>query len=132
MKKLIFFLSILILPCSVLFSAGDYYQFSTPAQQQRFETLTGQLRCLVCQNQNLSSSNAPLAEDLRNQVFQQIQQGQSDKQIIDYLIARYGDFVLYRPPFNIMTIGLWLGPFVLLIIGISCLILYIKRREQNQ
>ena len=129
MKKLIFFLLILILPCSVLFSAGDYYSFSTQEQQQRFEALTGQLRCLVCQNQNLSSSNAPLAEDLRNQVFQQIQHGQSDKQIIDYLISRYGDFVLYRPPFNIMTIGLWLGPFILLIIGMSCLILYIKRRE---
>jgi cytochrome c-type biogenesis protein CcmH len=126
MKKILF---IVMLFCSVTFAASDYYPFTSPEKQQRFDLLTDQLRCLVCQNQNLSSSNAPLAEDLRNQIYEKIQQGESDREIIHYLVTRYGHFVLYRPPLNLTTLGLWISPFLLLIMGISYLIYYIQRRD---
>jgi len=126
MKKILFFL--LLLP-SIASAVQDYYHFDSLKEQNRFNALTSQLRCLVCQNQNLAESNAPLANDLRNQVYEKIQQGQSDQTIIDYLVARYGDFILYQPPMNVMTIGLWFGPFLLLILGLGGLIFYIKKRE---
>lgn len=129
MKQMILIL-FLVLPCS-LFAAEDYYSFSNLQQQQRFEQLTDHLRCLVCPNQNLSSSNAPLAVDLRNQIYAKVQQGQSDKQIIDYLISRYGHFILYNPPFNVATYGLWFGPFIILIIGIASLLFFIKRKKHD-
>lgn len=126
MKKILIALLLLITPC---FAAQDYYQFETIEKQHRFETLTSQFRCLVCQNQNISESNAPLAADLRGQIYQQIQHGKSDNDIIQYLLDRYGDYVLYRPPFNAMTIGLWLGPFILLVGGLIYLIQYIRKAK---
>lgn len=125
-----FFLFIVLLPLH-LFAADDFYKFNSPVEQERFVNLTSQLRCLVCQNQNLAESNAPLAADLRQQVYTHIRQGQSNKAIIDYLVARYGNFILYRPPFNSATLILWLGPSLFLVIGIFYLIFYIfkKRRE---
>ena len=123
MKKIIFLLLILIAPFS-LFAAQDFYVFAAPAQQQRFTALTTELRCLVCQNQNLAESNAPLAFDLRDQIFQQIQQGKSNKDIIDYLVARYGNFILYRPPLNKATLGLWFGPLIFLLCGIGYFFYY--------
>jgi cytochrome c-type biogenesis protein CcmH len=82
--------------------------------EQRLKGLAEELRCLVCQNQTIADSNAPLALDLRNQIRAQIAQGRSDTQIRDYMVERYGDFVLYRPPLKASTLILWLGPFVLL------------------
>lgn len=123
-------LSIAIVICyPIAYAAQDYYSFATPQQQQRFYSLTSELRCLVCQNQNLAESNAPLANDLRNQVYQQIQQGQSDQQIVDYLVTRYGDYILYKPPFNKATLGLWIAPFLLLLTGISYLFYYLSRKN---
>jgi len=132
MRKLLLFLLILIAPFYQAIAAEDYYHFTTPQQQQRFESLTAELRCLVCQNQNLAESNAALATDLRNQIYQQVQHGLSDKQIVDYLVARYGDFILYRPPLNIETIGLWFGPFLILIMGVSYLIFYLQRNKKQR
>jgi cytochrome c-type biogenesis protein CcmH len=126
MKKL-FLLFIFIIPCFTLFAAEDYYPFDNHEQQQRFETLTTQLRCLVCQNQNLAESNSGLASDLREQIYKKILHGDSDKTIINYLVARYGDFILYRPPLKLSTFALWLGPFLFLILGLSYLIYYIRR-----
>ena len=77
-------------------------------------TLAAELRCLVCQNQTLADSNAPLAEDLRNQVREKMRRGASDSEIVDYMVARYGDFVLYRPPLKLTTLLLWFGPLLLL------------------
>lgn len=129
MKRfLLLSLLLITIPC---FAAEDYYQFSSPKEHQRFANLTSELRCLVCQNQNLSESNAALAADLRNQVYQQIQKGQSDKQIVDYLIARYGDFILYRPPVKASTAGLWFGPFIFLFIGLGYLFFYIRNRQKQ-
>ncbi|MGJ8670551.1 MAG: cytochrome c-type biogenesis protein [Oceanococcus sp.] len=89
----------------------------TDQQEQRYRSLNNELRCLVCQNQSIAESNAPLAEDLRNQVKQMIEQGKTDQDIRLYMTQRYGDFVLYRPPFNPRTWLLWIGPFLMLLVG---------------
>ena len=92
-------------------------QGSERALDERAKRLEHELRCLVCQNQTIAESNAPLAQDLRQQVREQMEKGASDQQVIDYMVARYGDFVLYRPPFKATTVALWVGPFVLLALG---------------
>ncbi|HEX4333064.1 MAG TPA: cytochrome c-type biogenesis protein [Usitatibacter sp.] len=88
-----------------------------PAVEARLRALGEELRCLVCQNQTLADSSAPLAQDLRNEIRRMISQGRSDAEIRDYLVQRYGDFVLYRPPWKPTTLVLWLGPFLLLGVG---------------
>jgi cytochrome c-type biogenesis protein CcmH len=103
-----------------------------PAVEARVMQLASVLRCLVCQNQTLADSNAELAVDLRNQLREQIKAGRSDAQIIDYLVARYGDFVLYRPPVKTTTVLLWAGPFVLLVAGLLGLALTLRRRARVQ
>lgn len=113
------------------YAASDLYSFKNSEDKTRFYNLTSELRCLVCQNQTLADSNAPLANDLRGEVYHQIQQGQSDQAIIDYLVARYGDFILYRPPVNKLTILLWLGPFLILITGLGYLFYYLYRNHKR-
>lgn len=99
--------------------------------EARLKTLAVELRCLVCQNQTLADSNAPLAEDLRREVREMITKGMSDREIIDFLVQRYGDFVLYRPPWKATTTLLWLGPFLLLIAGATTLVLALRRRQKK-
>lgn len=113
------------------FASEDYYQFSSQNQKNRFNTLTTELRCLVCQNQNLAESNAPLASDLRDKVYSQVTQGKSNKEIIDYLVKRYGNFVIYKPPLNQNTLALWFGPFILLLGGILYLLYAIKQKKRD-
>jgi cytochrome c-type biogenesis protein CcmH len=100
-----------------------------PALQRRAQALEKELRCLVCQNQTLAESNAPLAVDLRNQVRAQLAQGKSDREVIDWLVARYGDFVLYRPPLQSNTVLLWAGPFIFLLGGFYALARFLRRRR---
>ena len=88
-----------------------------PVLEARLKAMSHELRCLVCQNQTLADSDAPLAEDLRKEIRTQMREGKSDQEVIDYLVARYGDFVRYRPPVNNSTALLWFGPFLLLLIG---------------
>ena len=88
-----------------------------PAIERRLKALAEELRCLVCQNQTIADSSAPLAVDLRNQIRTQMGQGRSDDQIRDYMVERYGDFVLYRPRLTSTTLALWAGPFVFLMVG---------------
>ena len=95
--------------------AVEIREFADPGQQRRYEQLIDDLRCLVCQNQSLADSDADLARDLRDEVYQIIQSGKSEQEAIRFLTDRYGDFVLYRPPFKAITLLLWLGPFLLLI-----------------
>ena len=102
-----------------------------PAVEARLKHLAVELRCLVCQNQTLADSNAPLAEDLRREVREMISKDMSDKEIIDFLVARYGDFVLYRPPLKATTTLLWVGPFVLLTIGATVLVITLRRRANK-
>ena len=99
-----------------------------PAAEARLKHLTVELRCLVCQNQTLADSNAPLAEDLRREVREMIAKNMSDKEIIEFLVSRYGDFVLYRPPLKATTTLLWVGPFVLMIVGATALVITLRRR----
>ena len=95
---------------------------------KRVAALAVELRCLVCQNQTLADSNAPLAVDLRNQIREQLEAGKSEQDVVDFLVARYGDFVLYRPPFKATTVALWLGPFLILVFGAWLLIRRIRKR----
>ena len=108
--------------------AIDPLPFKDRAQEIRFQQLSRQLRCLVCQNESLADSNAALARDLRHQVFHLMQQGKSDAYIKQYLVARYSDYVLYRPPLRPSTWLLWFGPGVLLIVGALGLAGYVRRR----
>jgi cytochrome c-type biogenesis protein CcmH len=102
-----------------------------PALEQRVMRLTAELRCLVCQNQSLADSHADLAIDLRNQVRSQMRAGKSDAEIREFMVARYGDFVLYRPRLKSTTALLWAGPFVLLAAGGLVLGFYLRRRRQR-
>ena len=102
-----------------------------PQIEARLKTLAVELRCLVCQNQTLADSHAPLAEDLRREVREMIAKGMSDREIIDFLVQRYGDFVLYRPPWKASTTLLWLGPFLLLIAGATGLVFALRRRQKK-
>jgi cytochrome c-type biogenesis protein CcmH len=101
-----------------------------PAQERHMMDLASELRCLQCQNQTLAESNAPLAVDLRQQIRELLGQGQSDEQIKQYLVARYGDFVLYRPPVKAVTFLLWFGPGLLMVCGLAALYLVLKRRNR--
>ena len=106
--------------------------FSLPGnanEEQRIRQLEEKLRCLVCQNQTLADSSAELAGDLRRQVREQVKAGRSDEQIVDYLVQRYGDFVLYEPPFKASTALLWAGPFVLLAAAVALLVAILRRRR---
>jgi cytochrome c-type biogenesis protein CcmH len=100
-----------------------------PALEKRVVGLAHELRCLVCQNQTIADSNAPLAVDLRNQIREQLTQGASEQDVIDFMVARYGDFVLYRPPLKATTVALWAGPFLLLALGIFVLVRRLVRRR---
>ncbi|WP_300425610.1 cytochrome c-type biogenesis protein CcmH [Thalassolituus sp.] len=123
------FLTLLFLPAlSLAVIDGHKYSFSSEEDAARFEQLAEDLRCPKCQNQNLADSNAPVAVDLRDKVYELMQEGQSDDEIVGYLVDRYGDFVRYRPPFRIDTLLLWGGPVILLVIGL--LILAAIRRQQ--
>lgn len=102
-----------------------------PELEKRVTKLSQELRCLVCQNETLADSRADLAEDLRNQIREQMRAGKSDKEIIAFLTARYGDFVLYRPPVKPKTYLLWFGPFLLLLGGLFMLFRYVKQRREE-
>lgn len=98
--------------------ANSMYPLDTPKKEAQFEHLLKNLRCLVCQNQDLADSNAELAKDLRMQVYKLVKEGKTDTEINDYLSARYGDFVLFKPPVKSLTLLLWFGPFIFLLLGL--------------
>lgn len=95
----------------------EVYVFQDPVLEQRYQSLTEQLRCLVCQNQNIADSHAELAQDLRSKVHELLIKGDDDQQIIQYMTDRYGDFVLYKPPFKFKTLLLWLAPLLAVVLG---------------
>lgn len=97
----------------------EYRNFKQPEQEQAYQTLISELRCLVCQNQTIADSNADLAKDLRRQVYEMLQQGKSRQDIVDFMTDRYGDFVMYKPALKLKTMLLWLGPVLFLVIGLA-------------
>ena len=130
MKGLLLLL-LLSLPLAGM-AAVDAYQFDDPQKEARFKQLIDELRCLVCQNQNLADSNAELAQDMRRITYEMIQRGESNEQIVAFMVQRYGDFVLYRPPFRSATVMLWVGPFLILGGALFGLLLFIRRRSRAQ
>jgi cytochrome c-type biogenesis protein CcmH len=125
--------AICLAACMNLAWAGlESFDFSGNVEEQRYKDLLAELRCLVCQNQSLIDSDAELAHDLRLEVYELMEQGRDDTEIRDFLVARYGDFVLYEPPIKPSTYLLWAGPFVLLALGIMMLIRTIRQRRQLQ
>ena len=106
----------------------ETYDFSNPELEVRYHDLSEELRCPKCQNQNIADSDAPIAQDLRKQLHQQLEQGASDEEILDYMVARYGEFVRYRPSFDGVTVLLWLAPVLLLLAGIGVLTAVLRSR----
>ena len=102
-----------------------------PVVEKRLLAITAELRCLVCQNQTIADSNADLANDFRREIRKLIAEGKSDQEILDFMVARYGDFVLYRPPLKATTVILWAGPLVLMVLGLIALIRYLRQRNRR-
>ena len=102
-----------------------------PVLEAKMMVIAEELRCLVCQNETIAASNADLAVDLKNQIRIKLNEGQSQKQILDFMVDRYGDFVLYRPPLKTTTVLLWVGPFTLLAIAVLMLVLNVRRRRRS-
>jgi cytochrome c-type biogenesis protein CcmH len=111
--------------------SANSYEFKSSVQQQQFQHLTEQLRCLVCQNESLWDSNAPLAKDLRGEVYQQVMSGKSDEEIKQYLVARYGQFILFKPALTMANLLLWAVPFLLLIAGLVFVVFIVLRARKN-
>ncbi|MCK4493220.1 MAG: cytochrome c-type biogenesis protein CcmH [Methylococcales bacterium] len=125
-KVLIIILSLWSMP---LFAAIDVYQFKDEDKQHRFQTLVAELRCPKCQNQTLADSNSEIATDLRLKVYQMLESDKTDAVIIDYMLARYGEFVLYKPRMSGQTFLLWYGPAILLLLGLIVIFLIIRQRR---
>ncbi len=112
-------------------AAIDVYQFENAQQNERFNQLVDELRCPKCQNQNLADSNAEIAKDLRTKVYQMIQAEKNDEEIVDYMVERYGDFVLYEPRVSAQTFMLWYGPTILLVCGLITVFFIIRSRKKK-
>jgi len=127
------FLWVLAAPlmAQVPLEAQEPLVFEDAAQEERYNQLTLELRCLVCQNQNLADSDAPLAQDLRKEIHEMMVGGQSDEQIKAFLVDRYGDFVLYRPPMQGNTLALWVMPVLLLLIGAVVVFFAVRNRNRK-
>jgi len=119
----------LIVSASAL-AAIEVYDFDSPEQENQFQELSNTLRCPKCQNNTIADSNAALAQDLRHKVYEMTKQGQSKQEIIDYMTARYGDFITYNPPFTASTAILWLGPLAVLAIGFSVIVVRSRGRSK--
>lgn len=124
-------LMLLCLNGALAFAQTPQPTTADPVANKRAVALSEELRCLVCQNQSIAESNAELAVDLRRQIREQIDAGRDDKQIIDFMVERYGDFVLYRPPLKASTLVLWLGPPILFLVCLGLLLRYLRQRRQD-
>lgn len=109
-------------------SPVDTYVFQDKVTEIRFNALNKELRCPKCQNQNLADSNSPIAADLRREVYELLQQGKADIEIVDFMVARYGEFVLYRPRVSSLTYILWYGPAGLLFVGVIVVVVILRRK----
>ncbi len=125
-------LALLLLTFSCqLFAVTNEFEFGNRVNEQRYLSYISKIRCLVCQNESLGSSRSDLAIDLRNEIYRLMAQGQSNEQIDDFLVSRYGDFILYQPPVKSSTLMLWFGPFVLLFVLLTLLLFRIKKMKNQ-
>lgn len=122
----------LLLLSPAVWSAIEVHSFNDPALQQRYQTLTWELRCPKCQNQNIADSDAGIAKDLRDQVVRLLNEGATDQEIKEFMVARYGDFVLYRPKVDSRTWLLWFGPFLVLGLGGMVVWIFARRHRRQQ
>lgn len=120
----------LLLISSSSFAAIEVHEFDNDVDRQRYQTFIDEMRCPKCQNQNLAGTNSPIAMDLRRELEFMIKDGKSDKEIIDFMVERYGEFILYRPRLSPATILLWGAPVVLLVVGIIMLLLIVRKRRR--
>lgn len=125
MKRLLFVVTLFI--AFSAFSAKDNFAFDTPAQRAQFLNLTAELRCPMCQNQNIADSDAMIAHDMRRKVYALLKEGKSEQQVIDFMKARYGDFVHYQPPVTIATMWLWAAPVLFVVFAL----LFVVRRKSS-
>ena len=127
------FLLSFFITLSLVLHAGsiETYTFKTPEQEALYKELIKELRCLVCQNQDIAGSNAELAQDLRRQTYEMITRGDSRDEVVDFMVERYGDFVLYRPPFKMKTLLLWVGPPLFLFISLFFLVKFLRDRPKT-
>ena len=132
MKRLPLILLLGSLSFSTLATNIEVYDFDSPAQERTYKELTTELRCLVCQNQDIADSNAELAQDMRHKVFRMLKNGKSKQEIIDFMVERYGDFVRYKPPFKGKTLALWVGPFVIFVLAVIFMLRAIRRARQQE
>ncbi|MDR0806743.1 MAG: cytochrome c-type biogenesis protein CcmH [Enterobacteriaceae bacterium] len=109
----------------------DTYNFKSVAEEQQFRELTGKLRCPKCQNNSIADSNAPIATDMRAKVYEMMEQGQSQQEIINYMVARYGNFVTYEPPLTPVTMILWLIPVLCVVFGAAAIVMLSRRRKSS-
>lgn len=112
-------------------AAIDVYEFSSPEQEKVFHQLTRELRCPKCQNQDIADSDAELAKDLRDKTYVMLHEGNSKQDVIDYMVARYGNFILYKPPFMASTMILWFGPVIVILLGIFLVIRRTRKQPRN-
>jgi len=131
MKKLFVILFSALLMSFSAYAAIDVFEFDNEQQEEQFKELSHTLRCPKCQNNTISDSNAELAKDLRVKVYEMTKAGKSKDEIVDYMIARYGNFVTYKPPFTIATSVLWLGPLFVVLLGFSIIVFNSKKKAQK-
>jgi cytochrome c-type biogenesis protein CcmH len=131
MMKQIFLATLITLSLGSVFARDAVPLADDPVTEQRLISISEEMRCLVCQNESLAGSRSDLANDLRREIRILISEGKSDDQIRSFMVERYGDFVLYRPPVKPVTWLLWIGPFVILGIGIAGLLVYLRRRNSS-
>ncbi len=121
---------LLVLFSPMLMAVVETYEFEDAEKRERYQTFVAELRCPKCQNQNLAGSNSPIAKDLRRELYRLLEEGRDDEQIINYMVDRYGEFVLYRPRFNPETAVLWLAPVIFLMLGL-CLVAMVFRSQKE-
>ncbi len=132
MNKLIpkfFILCVLYFSPNLMAAPIETFKFESPETEKIFHKLSEELRCLVCQNQNIAESNADLAKDLRREMYTMLSKGMTEQEIVDFMVQRYGDYVLYRPPFKPLTWLLWFGPVLIFVFGLFFIVRYMKSQS---
>ncbi len=129
-RQVLWFAVVLCLPLGIQAKEAEYVA-GNPEMHERVMDVSAELRCLVCQGQSLADSNSEFAVDMREYIQEMIEKGMSDREVVDFMVERYGDYVRYRPPFNSMTVMLWFGPLLLLGIGVGVLYYNVLRRKKT-